>query len=240
LNITYASSTLKEVHEISDEDDVISVKAQIPVQRRRTDELEARQAALERSFKDLETENEKLRQDLRLKAHSQTQLELMLKYRETEQDELKTTVERLQAIYTRACAKLKGLEDQNKTLQIVSRVREQSESGQDTIEWADQVKGSLGVADQALHFYNALKFNHKLLKETEQRLAEANAQIDQLKAANSLLRRQEMGKAAENEPLGEVTSQKRPRADDFYKAVEGEDSVDRQVLPRKRPLSLLK
>jgi hypothetical protein len=210
------------------------------VQKRRTNELEARQAALERNFKDLEAENEKLRQDLRLKDHSQAQLELMLKYRETERDELKITVERLQAIYTRACAKLKGLEEENKTLQIANRVREQAESGQDTIEWADKIKGSLGVSEQALHFYNALKFNHKLLKETEQRLAEANAQIDQLKAANSKFKRQEMGKAAERRPLEEFTSQKRPRADDFFKVVERESAVDREVQPRKRPLSLLK
>lgn len=225
--------------EISDEDDVLFVKAQFTVQRRKTTELEARQAVLERNFKDLEAENDRMRQELKQKSHNQEQLELMLNYRESERDELKQTVERLQGIYTRVCTKLKDIEDENRTLKVSNHVREQVESGQDTIEWADKIKQTLGVSDQALHFYNALKFNHKLLKETEQRLAETNTLVEQLKAQNSKYKRLELQKVSENRPLEEFASLKRPRPDDSF-LMQGGGSLERLVPPKKRPLSLIK
>jgi hypothetical protein len=238
LNITYSASPSKEVIEISDEEDVEFVRAQFTAERQTTSNLEARHTELQQDFADLVEDNDHLRLEIRAKDRSQEQLELLVNYRESERDQLKQTADRLQGIYTRTCTKLKDLEDQNRELQVASGGYKQNDSTQATIEWADKMQCTLSEADQALHFYNALKFNHKLLKETEQSLAEANLLITQMKTENSNFKRQELVKAAEKRPLEELPSLKRPRPNDEWSTEQ--NLLGRLAPPKKRPLSLLK
>mmetsp|Transcript_7787 Transcript_7787/g.14919 ORF Transcript_7787/g.14919 Transcript_7787/m.14919 type:complete len:268 (-) Transcript_7787:1935-2738(-) len=245
LSITYAASPKKSGPEVAEEDDVIIVKEKYSLVQRRAGELEHRRVFLERICGEKDTEIERLRQELRLKEHSLEEQELLINYQTGERDELKKTVERLQAIYARSCQKLKDIEDQNRELKILNTVREQAELGKDTIEWADKIRASVGVSDQALHFYMALKFNNKLLRETEQQLAHANAQLEQLKTQNSKYKRQgllmlstQMSTQSQDR-VEEVTSLKRPRPADSFLA-EGSESLERLAPPKKRPLSLIR
>jgi hypothetical protein len=239
LNITYSASPYKEIIEVSDEEDVEFVKAQFTAQRQTTTNLEARHTELQQQFADLVAENDRLRLEIKAKQHSQEQLELLVNYRESERDQLKQTADRLQEKYTRTCTKLKDLEDLNRELEVASRVYKQNDLTQATIEWADKIKCTLSEADQALHFYNALKFNYRLLKETEHSLAEANLQIAQMKTEHSNFKQQELVKAAERRPCEQLQSLKRPRPNDDW-LVDDEDLLGRLAPPKKRPLSLLR
>lgn len=237
MNFTFALTSQAIAADDLHEADFATVKEQWMQQKTRVTELEAAQAVHEIHFKQLEADKERLKQEIRLKEHSHQQIELMQQYRESERDELNRTITRLQAIVASASSKLQSIEHENQDLQIMSQVKDFDKLTEGPMGWANQMRAKLNKSEQALHFYNALKSNSRLLKETEVRLAEANSHVEALKIQNSKLKSTEVQKAMQARPFEEPSSLKRPRADDFCIS-EGGEALDPPA--KRRPVSLIK